>query len=797
MNIDHLFRRMRIGQFRCAILLLVLLLTLIPTRPVVALPGDLDPSFLEPNPTGATPTDPGFYVGSFAEQPDGKIVVGGHFFEMNKQGRDRLARLNSDGTLDMTFGENFYIDYSIYTVVVLGDGDILIGGSFKRLNGNKPMNHIMRLNSDGTLDTAFTSAIDPGNSTSVSVILPLPDGDLLVGGSFSSVGGVARPSIARLNPDGTLDTAFMQNNTGPAYPGNSPMVTRMVRQPNGKIIIGGYFTLVDSMPRKNIARLEADGTLDVSFMYGYTNPGADGMVSALELDPSGNVLVGGYFTNFHNSNPKRSYMVRLSADGILDPSFQPTFGPVDYVQIRTITRLSSGNLLVSGGFETVNGAPRGNIVMLNSDGTTNTSFMAGKVGTNLSVIRALVQTDGKILIGGTFTRVNGISRNMVARLTANGSLDSEFLMAGANHEVNAVAVQPGDGKVLVGGRFSVVNGLAQTGFVRLNTDGSTDASFVRTMTGVSGGGGRVNAIALQPDGGILIGGNFTKAAHRDANNVARIDTYGNPDWEFNTAGAKGTDGEVFGIALQPDGKIVVVGSFQNAGEMARKYIARFKTDGTLDTAFVPAVPDKMVYTVAVQVDGKIIIAGEFTAVNGQPRGKVARLNADGSLDEGYLNGVAGANNLVRWVDIDPDGNTIIGGFFTSVNGAPFSRIARLSKTDGSPDPAFMSGMTGPDNGIRALEVQPNGTIVIGGEFFAVNGTECKHIAVLNPDGSLNPNFGCQGAGGINGGWVNSVAMYRGAIFIGGDFTEVRGVERGRVAKLEGVNFRVFTPLLMR
>ncbi len=782
------------GLFRCTFLLLVLLLSLLPVSAAVAKPGDLDPNFLEPNPTGTGPVGH-VYAGASVVQPDGKIIVGGTFTSFTGQQRYKIVRLNADGSLDDAFAKYMVLDYGVSALALLPDGKILVGGSFYTIGSSTPVNHIIRLNSDGTRDTTFQSQIvvvTGTNATMVTVIVPLADGDLLVGGRFSSVGGVARGNIARLNADGSLDAAWMD---GVAETGTNGIVNAMLVQPDGMILISGQFTQVNNTPCGRLARLEPHGSLDNSFLY-TAEPGANGMVLALALQIDGKVLAGGDFTTMNGT--ARPYLARLNRNGTVDTSFQPEFGLPDYVQIRSINWLGDDDLLVTGSFSKANGADRANIVRLNADGTNDASFHANNTGTDRSITRALIQPDGKMILTGTFTRVNGMNRNMVARLNANGTLDTNFLIAGANHEVNAVAVQPADGMVLIGGRFNVVNGLKQSGIARLNPDGTVDTQFTSASGGgVSGGGGRVNTIALQPDGGILVGGNFTKAGHRDAGNFARFDQYGNPDATFDTGGAKGADGEVYGIALQPDGKILVVGSFLNAGEAARKYVARFNANGTLDTAFVPVDIDKMVYAVAVQPDGKIIIAGEFGTVGGQPRGRVARLNADGTLDEGYLNGVTGAQNVVRTVDLDPQGNAIIGGWFTSVNGVPYNRIARLSVTDGSPDPDFLKDLTGPDNGIRTLEVQPSGAIVIGGEFFQVNGTPCKQLAMLNPNGSLNSSFNCQGATGFgNQGWLNDLEMYRGRIIIGGDFTKVQGQERGRVAVMDGSN-RIYLPAMVK
>lgn len=791
LNIAVVTRPMTCRRLRSIALLFVLFLSLLPLQVAVADPGNLDDTFLDPNPTEARPTESGFSIGSFVQQSDGKIVVGGHFYTMNGETRDRLARLNSDGSLDKNFARFFSMSYSLYTLAPLDDGDIVAAGSFTRI-GSTPVARIVRLNGDdATVDTSFTSPFNENTSSSVAVVVPLPDGDLLVAGDFTQVAGVPRGNIARLNADGTLDTSFMNNMAG----ANSGIRTVVV-QPNGKILIGGFFTEVNGVPRGRIARLEADGSLDMSFLYGAV--GVNDIVSGMVLQPDGKVVIGGYFTNFHDQ--PHPYLIRVTTDGVLDPDFMTGHsGPNDVV--RSITRLSDGRLIVTGYFTSVDGVPRGRIARLDANGILDTTFMDGLVGADDIVLNVKVQSDGKIIIGGGFEHINGASRNLIARLNSTGALDHEFMMAGANNEVTAVEVQPTDGKILVGGTFSVMSGHKSTGLSRLNPDGSPDLVFLFNMPGVSGNNGRVDSIAVQPDGKIYIGGSFTKAGYEDSlvtsNNIARLNTNGTLDWNFDASGSLGTDGPVYAIAVQPDGKVLLGGDFQNAGGGTRTNIARLNPDGTLDTEFIEVDLDNIVYSIALQQDGKVIIVGEFTTVNGQPRSRVARLNADGTLDTTYQNGAAGANSLVRWVDLDPQDNAVIGGWFTQVNnGVDMNRVARLSALDGSPDPNFQQGLGELQNGVRTLEVLKDGSILIGGEFLQVYGENCQHIARLTPRGALDRSFACGELTRVASTvvWVNDIAVQPdGNLIIGGNFTHASGAERGRIARLDG---RYRTSLLM-
>ncbi len=177
-----------------------------------------------------------------------------------------------------------------------------------------------------------------------------------------------------------------------------------------------------------------------------------------------------------------------------------------------------------------------------------------------------VQRDGKVLIGGVFANVNGTSRNGITRLNFDGTLDMSFTpgagVSGSSSgsvgaSVNAVAVQP-DGRVLIGGDFTIVNGVRRSGIARLNADGSVDYSF-SPLTGASA---EVDCIAVRFHGKIMIGGHFSD---RSGSPIlfARLNTDGSWDNSFtpNTT----IDGLVSSVVLQPDGKVLVGGGWSTAG----------------------------------------------------------------------------------------------------------------------------------------------------------------------------------------------------------------------------------------
>ncbi len=326
--------------------------------------------------------------------------------------------------------------------------------------------HIARLNVDGSFDTDFGRGI--GASGSVLAFVLKPDGKVLIGGGFTSYDGKLRGGIARLNVDGSLDTSF---DPGTGADGS---VHTLALQSDGKMLIGGSFTSYDGVSRNRIARLNTDGSLDTSFDPG---SGANNhYVQSLALQPDGKVLVGGWFTSY-NATP-RNRIARLNVDGSLDTSFDPGTGANDWVQ--SLALQSDGKVLVGGNFTSYNGTGRNCIARLNADGSLDTFFDPG-TGVNSGVFSLALQSDGKVLVGSSFTSYNGVSCNSIARLNVDGSLDSTFDPgSGANGDVYSLALQA-DGRLLVGGIFTSYDGLPRNYLARTHND---PASQSLTATGI-------------------------------------------------------------------------------------------------------------------------------------------------------------------------------------------------------------------------------------------------------------------------------------------------------------------------
>ncbi|MCX6747831.1 MAG: Ig-like domain-containing protein, partial [Candidatus Nomurabacteria bacterium] len=360
--------------------------------------------------------------------------------------------------------------------------------------------------SDGSLDTVF----NPGtgtNSRIVSTVLQ-PDGKILIGGYFTSYNGTTRNGVARINSDGSLDATF---NPGTGIAGGADTSVRSVSvQSDGKIIIGGSFMTYNGVARQNLARLNTDGTLDATFD---SSLGANNTVRATAVQSDGKILIGGDFTSYEDIGLGR--IARLNSNGTLDSSFNPGIGVDDSVAI--ITFQSDGKILIGGYFTNYDGTSRNGIARLNTNGSLDATFNPG-TGTNNGVHSISFQSNGKLIIGGGYTLYNGVSRRSIARLNTDGSLDNTFNPgSGANNTIFSAPIQS-DGKILVAGDFTTFNGLSYNRIARLNTDGSLDATFNPGL----GANFVINSIAIPSDNYVIIGGSFNTYNGTSRNNIARL-----------------------------------------------------------------------------------------------------------------------------------------------------------------------------------------------------------------------------------------------------------------------------------
>jgi uncharacterized delta-60 repeat protein len=254
--------------------------------------------------------------------------------------------------------------------------------------------------------------------------------------------------------------------------------------------------------------------------------------------------------------------VRLTSSGSIDNTF--SIGTGFNGVIRAITIQSDGKVLIGGEFTSYSGTTRNRLIRLNSDGSIDLAFSIG-TGFNNTVRTVAIQSDGKILVGGDFTAYNGVTRNYTIRLNSDGSRDDTFnIGTGFNNTVRTVAIQS-DGKVLIGGNFTLYNGTTKNRIIRLNSNGSIDSTF-KMGTGFPQPGNYVQVIQLQPDGKFFVSGNLRS---------------------YNIAG------------------------FSISGDYFRENLIKLNSDGSLDTTFVPYQFNIFAMSIQTQSNGKILMGSSF------------------------------------------------------------------------------------------------------------------------------------------------------------------------------------------
>lgn len=651
-------------------------------------------------------------VWACAIQSDGKILIGGGFTSYNGTARTRLARINTDGTIDATFnpGAGMGANNDIQTISIQSDGKIIIGGQFTTFNG-VTINRIARLDVNGAIDPTFL--IGTGSDNIVYTSTLQSDGKIIIGGSFTNVNGVARTRVARINIDGSTDLTFTTGS------GANNTVGKAVIQSDGKIIIGGAFTTYSATPSNYIARLNTNGTLDATFAIG---TGANSNVGKINIQSDSKLIIIGDFTSFNGTAINR--IARLNTNGSIDLTYNVGSGPTVSTGMNgvyTCALQADDKAIIGGNFTSYNGSVRTRIARVNTDGSVDATF-GYCTGANGIVRTSYIQPNGKIAFGGDFSTYSTSARSCITRANNDGSTDIGFNPGiGTNGGIVRTISMQSTGKLIIGGDFTNYATAATTRIGRVTTIGGSDALSFNTVTGASN---LVYSTLVQPDDKIIISGALTFYGGVARNHIARVLSNAANDATFNPG--TGTDGNIYTCALQSDGNIIIGGSFTNYNGTARSNIARITTTGTLDATFNPGTgTDGIVYSCYVQSDGKIVIAGNFTTYNGTARNNIARLNSDGSLDATFNPG-AGANNIIYTTCGQIDGKVIIGGDFTTYDGTARNYFARLN-SNGTLDLTFNIG-TGANNPIYTSTIQSDGNIIIGGAFTSYNGIGRNRVA---------------------------------------------------------------------
>jgi uncharacterized delta-60 repeat protein len=376
-----------------------------------------------PTPTITPTTTPWDFCyeldGGFNDQPeyvvqtnDGKLLFGGLFTSYSGQPFNGIVRTEVDGSIDDTFEIGTGFDNDVYTMAVQTDGKILVGGLFESYNGT-PAGKIIRLNNDGSVDNTF--GIGTGFNFSVFAITIQSDDKILVGGIFTEYDGQEQRKIIRLNVDGTIDNTFT-NNTG-----MNNIVYNIYTTNDDKILVLGTFTLYSGITFNNIVRLNSNGTIDDTFNIG---TGFNSETFSAVIEDDGKILVTGSFTNY-NGSPRRQ-VARLNNDGSIDNTFNPGSGFASISGLTSVDTVAKYNdkYFLAGEFNSYSGISANGLIRLNYDGTKDDTF---DYGTGLSFESSsfslgYILDSGVHLVVGEITEYNGFQLNDIVYLNPFGTL---------------------------------------------------------------------------------------------------------------------------------------------------------------------------------------------------------------------------------------------------------------------------------------------------------------------------------------------------------------------------------------
>ncbi|RYD82447.1 MAG: hypothetical protein EOP53_03700, partial [Sphingobacteriales bacterium] len=299
----------------------------------------------------------------------------------------------------------------------------------------------------------------------------------------------------------------------------------------------------------------------------------------IQIQSNGRIVVAGDFTSFRDTARGRG-LFRLNPIGTRDASFGFT-GVSDYISSAMVE--SGGSILIGGAFTNFGPTLSNYFVRITSAGVSDPTFDTTSSQSNGAIQAMARQADGKLIIGGTFTVFKGIAMKRIARLHRDGSVDTSFHAGNAfdNGVVNALAVQP-NGKIIVGGTFTSHNGIASPRLVQLDMDGSRDMTF---NAGGAGPNSTVNALLLLANGKVMVGGAFTSYNSISCGSLIRLDATGNRDLSFNQGGT-GMSGTVNAIVLQTDSFLVAGGGFSSYNGTSALRLIRLSPQGVRDASFL-------------------------------------------------------------------------------------------------------------------------------------------------------------------------------------------------------------------
>jgi uncharacterized delta-60 repeat protein len=613
---------------------------------------------------------------TMALQADGKILIGGFFTFYGGTSINRIARLNSDGTLDTSFVVGTGFNNAVRDIKIQSDGKILVCGEFTSYNG-VTINRLIRLETNGSVDATFN--IGSGFDGRVNKIALQSDGKIFVVGSFSSFQGVsvtARNKRLRLNTDGSFDSSFNaigDNITSILY--DVKILT------DGTIIVVG-FVGTTTVIRKYSSSGVFDSAFNSNVTYS-TGQSNNYPVYALEISQDNKLILAGDFGAFQGRIS--NCFVVLNQDGTI---FKTSPIMSRSGQFDTVYRLSSGKILFGGNvFATVPIESNGinvfrNVVKLSNYNTLSNDYYLKRYASagqsTGSTIKIFIDDSDQLYINDGQFGNGGIILN---KYDSSGNTINNFNgdYSAINNTVSDFALLQ-DGSVVVVGNFTLFKEKLINRIIKLDSNGLIDNTFATNIG--TGFIQSVTSVAVTNDQKIYAGGTFFSYNGSSVSRFVRLNSDGTRDTSF--VAASNTMVTPIKILVQGDGKLIILGGITAYGGVSVKGIVRTNVNGTLDTSFnvggtgFDELSSSLYpYCGFVQTDGKILIGGRFNSYNGNPVSGIVRLNSNGSFDNTFNQGSGfvgiGSNSsnelypLVNDIKQLSDGKIIVVGDFLTYN----------------------------------------------------------------------------------------------------------------------------------
>ena len=579
---------------------------------------------------------------------------------------------------------------------------ILLGGS----------NGIAKIDSLGKKINSFyqgTFQYDVYNS--MKGLLETSDSKIIAFGCFPGYQGHSSGSMVRVLPNGMVDPSFVS-----PISGNSSHVKAVAELPGGKYIcsMGGASSTT------LITRLNNGGSFDPGFVSPFS--GSLQNVAEFIVQADSSILV--VFENF---------IQKINYDGTIDNSFNSsTVGPQGSSGYSDSEVLDDGKILFLS---------NNKVYRLLANGVVDNTFTPIVIPTSEFIAKRIVRTnDNKIYVYGRRDYLATASSVLVKRFHLNGTIDNTFnLGQGFNHEYNSEEANAllsfDDGTLSISGSFNGLNNVSAASIVMLTNSGSP-LWMHKIGTGLLNH--RAYTMHVDASNHIFVGGDFDTYNGLSRNKIAKLDRSGHTDYSFNPG--TGFNADVRDILTQTDGKIIVCGQFTSYNGTSVQNIVRLNPNGTIDNSFSAGTGFSgfQVYALGIQSDGKIIVAGDFGTYNNISVARIIRLLPDGSLDPTFTPS-SGPNNAVLDLIVKPNDEILICGKFGTYAGTLRARIALLN-SNGVLDNSFVPAGAYAHYDTRAMAIQPDGKIVVGGDLGSFTDNQDRRVGRLNPNGSTDSTF---------------------------------------------------------